>query len=45
MQLTESEKNAVSRHMAEGLLRALCTEGTLPPERVESILELLCAGQ
>ena len=45
MKLTEQEKNAVSRRMTEGLLRALCAEGVLPPERLELVLELLCAGR
>lgn len=44
MKLTEPEKNAVSRRMTEGLLRALCAEGALPPERLEPVLELLCGG-
>ena len=39
MKLTEQEQAAVSRGMIEGLLRAL------PPERLELVLELLCAGR
>lgn len=45
MKLTESEKNAIARRMTEGLLRALCAEGALPPERLEPVLELLCGGR
>ena len=45
MKLTEQEKNAVSRRMTEGLLRALCAEGVLPAERLELVLALLCAGR
>ena len=45
MKLTEQEKNAVMRRMTEGLLRVLCAEGTLPPERLEPVLELLYAGR
>ncbi len=44
MKLTEQEKHAVSRRMAEGLLRALSAEGVLMPERLELVFELLCAG-
>lgn len=43
MKLTEQEQAAVSRGMIEGLLRALHAEGVLPPERLELVLELLCA--
>ena len=45
MKLSEQEQAAVSRRMTEGLLRALCAEGVLPPERLELVLELLCAGR
>lgn len=45
MKLTEPEKNAIARRMTEGLLRALCAEGVLPPERLEPMLELLCGGR
>ena len=44
MKLTEQEQAAVSRGMIEGLLRALHAEGVLPPERLELVLELLCAA-
>ena len=39
MKLTEQEQAAVSRGMIEGLLRALHAE------RLELVLELLCAGR
>lgn len=45
MKLSEQEQAAVSRRMTEGLLRVLCAEGVLPPERLELVLELLCAGR
>ena len=45
MKLTEQEQAAVSRGMIEGLLRALHAEGVLPPERLELVLEMLCAGR
>ena len=45
MKLTEQEQAAVSRSMIEGLLRALRTEGMLPPERLVLVLELLRAGR
>ncbi|WP_418693163.1 hypothetical protein [Agathobaculum sp.] len=45
MKLTEQEQAAVSRGMIEGLLRTLHAEGVLPPERLELVLELLCAGR
>ena len=45
MKLTEQEQAAGSRCMIEGLRRALHTEGVLPPERLELVLELLCAGR
>ena len=45
MKLTEQEQAAVSRHMTEGLLHVLCAENVLPPERLELVLELLCAGR
>ena len=41
MKLTEQEQAAVSRGMIEGLH----AEGVLPPERLELVLELLCAGR
>ena len=44
MKLTEPEKNAIARRMTEGLLRALCAEGALPPERLEPVLELFADG-
>ena len=45
MKLTEQEQAALSRGMIEGLLRPLHAEGVLTPERLELVLELLCAGR
>ena len=45
MKLTAQEQAAVSRGMIEGQLRALHAEGVLLPERLELVLELLCAGR